>query len=119
MAKGTKSVAVLALLAAVVVLLMAEAGQAAIDCTKARGQLAPCAPYLTGNAADPSAICCKGVEYIKDNADTKADRQAACQCLKDTAAAMANLKDSAAQQLPTKCNVPISVPISKTVDCNK
>uniref|UniRef100_A0A1S4CW12 Non-specific lipid-transfer protein B-like n=1 Tax=Nicotiana tabacum TaxID=4097 RepID=A0A1S4CW12_TOBAC len=46
------------------------------------------------------------------------DKRAACNCVKAAANRYANLKDDAAQALPTKCGVTMDTPISRTVNCD-
>ncbi|GMI66958.1 lipid transfer protein 3 [Hibiscus trionum] len=93
--------------------------QAAVNCVQVRSSLVGCIPYLTGNVAVPSAACCTGVSRLPTIAVTTADKQAACNCVKDTAASMPTIKEDAAASLPAKCNVQVNFPISKNTDCSK
>lgn len=97
---------------------MVERGQAAITCGQVDSFLAPCLAYLTGEAK-PSRACCTGVEYLKDNTPTTADRQAACKCIKDAATRYRGIKLDKARQLPKECGVDIGVPITPDIDCSK
>ncbi|KAL4360946.1 hypothetical protein GQ457_04G032780 [Hibiscus cannabinus] len=93
--------------------------QAAISCIQVRSLLVGCIPYLTGNQAVPSVECCGGVSRLPTIAVTTEDKQAACNCARDTAASMPTIKEDAAAALPAKCNVQVSFPISKNIDCSK
>ncbi|KAH9791442.1 non-specific lipid-transfer protein [Citrus sinensis] len=99
-------------------IVMVERGQAAITCGQVDSFLAPCLAYLTGEAK-PSRACCTGVEYLKDNTPTTADRQAACKCIKDAATRYRGIKLDKARQLPKECGVDIGVPITPDIDCSK
>ncbi|KAM7508020.1 hypothetical protein LguiA_018473 [Lonicera macranthoides] len=70
--------------------------------------------YLGG---EPSQACCTGVTNLKNMTPSQADRQQACQCVKDAAAKYPNLKPDNAANLPKKCNVPVNIPISPSTNC--
>lgn len=116
--KKASAVAVMLVVVAMTMVFMAEPGQA-ITCAQVDIALRPCLDYLKGTTGQPPVECCNGVASIKQNTPTKADRQAACQCVKRAAEALAGLSDDAAKNLPVRCNVQISVPISRNVNCNK
>ncbi|XVE76857.1 hypothetical protein DITRI_Ditri13aG0014000 [Diplodiscus trichospermus] len=107
------------LVALAMVQFMAKPGEAAVTCQDVDSSLAPCVPYLSTGAGNPSGPCCDGVRRIKDIAQTTPDKQAACNCAKDAAARMPSLKEDAAASLPAKCNVQVSFPISKSIDCSR
>ncbi|KAK4414592.1 Non-specific lipid-transfer protein 1 [Sesamum alatum] len=109
-------VAVLAVFA--IVLLTVQPGQA-VTCGQVDAALVPCVSYLTGHGDSPSPACCAGVKAVKGMAQTTADKRASCACVKAAANRYADLKDSAAQSLPTKCGVQMDIPVSRTVDCDK
>ena len=109
------TVAVLALLAA------SKTASAAVSCSDVTSSVAPCLSYAMGTASSPSAACCNGVRSLNSRASSKADRQAACACLKSmtgrlggSGASMGN-----AASIPGKCGVTVGVPISPNVDCSK
>ncbi|KAK4414597.1 Non-specific lipid-transfer protein 1 [Sesamum alatum] len=109
--------AVIAILA--VISLVAQQGQA-VTCGQVDAALVPCISYLTGRGGDsPSPACCSGVKTVKGMAQTTADKRACCSCVKAAANRYADLKDVAAQSLPTKCGVQMDIPVSRTVDCDK
>ncbi|KAE8665625.1 Non-specific lipid-transfer protein A [Hibiscus syriacus] len=91
--------------------------QTTVNCDQVRGTLVHCVPFLTGTQAVPTADCCSGVSRLQTIATTTADKQAACNCVKDTAATMPSIKEDAAASLPAKCNVQVSFPISRKTDC--
>lgn len=95
---------------------MAEPSQA-ITCGQVDASLVACLPYLTTGGIPPKA-CCQGVQSLKNLTPTTVDRQTACNCIKEAASKYANIKDDAATALPTKCGVPINIPISRTTNCN-
>ncbi|KAL0429121.1 UNVERIFIED_CONTAM: Non-specific lipid-transfer protein 1 [Sesamum radiatum] len=108
------AIAILAIIAVV-----AQPGQA-VTCGPVDAALVPCISYLTGRGGDsPSPACCSGVKAVKDMALTTADKRACCSCVKAAANRYADLKDAAAQSLPTKCGVQMDIPVSRTVDCDK
>lgn len=110
---------VAALLAALATIsLVVQPGQA-VTCPQVVSSIAPCLNYLRGREANPNALCCGGVRAVKGMCQTTADKRTACSCLQRAAAGETDLKDAAAQSLGPKCNVPLDVPISKTVDCSR
>ncbi|KAJ8565569.1 hypothetical protein K7X08_008145 [Anisodus acutangulus] len=96
--------------------LMFEPEQA-LTCGQVDASLAPCIPYLT-QGGEPGAACCSGVKILKGLTQSTADKKVACNCVKASANRYANLKDDAAQALPTKCGVTMDTPISRNVNCD-
>ncbi|KAJ8565568.1 hypothetical protein K7X08_008144 [Anisodus acutangulus] len=111
-----KGIIISAIVVLTVIQLMFEPGQA-LTCGQVDASLAPCIPYLT-QGGEPGAACCSGVKSLKGLAQTTADKKAACNCVKAAANKYANLKDDAAQALPTKCSVTMDTPISRNVNCD-
>ncbi|KAH7533649.1 hypothetical protein FEM48_Zijuj04G0154100 [Ziziphus jujuba var. spinosa] len=112
-----KNVAIAVFVALAMVAFMVEPGQA-IPCPQVESYLSPCVPYLT-NGGTPTQACCTGVSNIQKNTPTVADRQGACQCIKDAASRLPKIDEAAATNLPTACNVKIGVPISKSINCKE
>ncbi|KAF3445051.1 hypothetical protein FNV43_RR14744 [Rhamnella rubrinervis] len=110
-----KSIAVAVILAVAMVAFMAETGRA-IDCSQVKAFLVPCVSYLA-NGGNPTPECCKGVSNIQKNTPTVAQRQDACQCIKDAASLLPKIDETAASNLPAACKVQINIPISKDTDC--
>ncbi|KAK6119357.1 hypothetical protein DH2020_046898 [Rehmannia glutinosa] len=104
-------VAVIAIIA--IFSLVVQPGQA-VTCGQVDAALVPCINYLTGHEASPSPPCCAGVKAVKGMAQTTADKRACCGCVKAAANRYADLKDAAAQSLPTKCGVQLDIPVSRT-----
>ncbi|KAB2056129.1 hypothetical protein ES319_A11G083000v1 [Gossypium barbadense] len=77
-------------------------GQAAVTCKQVDDALAACVPYLTNGGAE-----------------TTADRQAACNCVKQAAARIPTIKEDDAATLPAKCHVQVDFPISKNTNCEE
>ncbi|KAF6155119.1 hypothetical protein GIB67_011850 [Kingdonia uniflora] len=108
-------ICVLAVLA--MVQFMAEPGQA-LDCATVVAPLGQCLPYLKGENPVPAGGCCSGLQGLQGSLKTTPDRQDACNCIKTAGAQyMGAIKDEALTGLITKCNVALSFPISKKVDC--
>ncbi|KAF6168574.1 hypothetical protein GIB67_005186 [Kingdonia uniflora] len=87
-----KVIAVLLVLA--MVQLMVEPSQA-IDCISVDKNLIQCISFLKGAVPNPPEACCKGVKTLKDTVTTLADKQFACNCVKNAAAQYQDLKDDA------------------------
>ncbi|ESR50832.1 hypothetical protein CICLE_v10033516mg [Citrus x clementina] len=119
MKKGGAVISMLVVVFAMVQLLVAKPGEAAITCGQVDSSLASCIPYLMGGGNNPAAACCDGLKNLKAITPTTADRRAACDCVKAAAARYPNIKEDAASSLPTKCGVQIGIPISKTTNCAK
>lgn len=109
--------AIISVIVLIAIVIMAEQGQAAIDCKTVDSALLPCVPYLTGGG-DPTKACCSGVTSIKTMSVTPQDKKDACNCVKAAANRYPNLKDDVAQALPVKCNVQLDIPISRTTNCD-
>ncbi|MCD7467785.1 hypothetical protein HAX54_005404 [Datura stramonium] len=97
------------------VVVLVQQGEA-INCGEVDGSLAPCLPYLT-LGGDPSGPCCDGVKRLVQMTPTQQDRQDVCECAKAAAARYTNIKPDAASNLPSRCGVTITIPISPTTDC--
>ncbi|KAL5708900.1 hypothetical protein ACHQM5_019646 [Ranunculus cassubicifolius] len=110
-----KSVAICVVMV-LAVLQLVQPGQA-IECPAVDSCLAQCVPFLIGGAG-PTPACCKGVQSLKDMAVTHADKTTACNCVKQAAAKVANIKPDAVSSLPTKCGIPFSFPVSVSTDCS-
>ncbi|CAK7349693.1 unnamed protein product [Dovyalis caffra] len=96
---------------------MVKPGEA-VTCADVNSDLAPCVSFLTGKGGGvPTPLCCSGVSKLKDSAPTVADKRAACDCVKQAATRIPDIKEDAASSLPTKCNVQLDIPISKNFNC--
>ncbi|KAI8027277.1 hypothetical protein LOK49_LG02G00824 [Camellia lanceoleosa] len=109
---------VIAVVALAMFQLMVQPGRA-ISCGQVDGYLAPCVPYLIGGSGSPAPTCCEWVKNIKGMASTTAEKQAACNCVKQAANSYSNLKDDAAQSLTTECSVQMDIPVSRTINCDE
>ncbi|KAF5446135.1 hypothetical protein F2P56_031787 [Juglans regia] len=91
----------------------------AITFGQVESSLAPCPAYLIAGG-DPSTECRKGVETIKASCPNTAEKREACECVKQAAIRLPNLKDDlAVDHLPNKCKVQMDIPISRTTKyCN-
>nr|CAB3468134.1 unnamed protein product [Digitaria exilis] len=89
-----------------------------VSCSGVINDLSTCLDFLQGEEDRPDDQCCQGVKKIFAAADTTAQRQATCECLKSAY----NLVDAdlyATQMLARSCGVPLSYTISPDVDCSE
>ncbi|KAL5702694.1 hypothetical protein ACHQM5_027874 [Ranunculus cassubicifolius] len=100
-----------------VFLLVLESGHS-LTCLEVQNDLGPCISYLTGAVPAPSAQCCNGVKHLKAVASTTELRRQTCNCCKQAAALIGNMKDSCIKDLPSKCGTSLSFSISKDMNCN-
>ncbi|OWM67007.1 hypothetical protein CDL15_Pgr000459 [Punica granatum] len=75
-------------------------------------------PYLVNEGGNPSSDCCNGVRKLQSLTPSTGERRAACQCMKQEAGKVHNIKPGSASNLPGKCGVQVPVPIRGDVDCN-
>ncbi|TKY63607.1 Non-specific lipid-transfer protein 1 [Spatholobus suberectus] len=103
---------------AVICMVVASApmAQAAITCGQVTSALVPCVDYLQ-KGGPPPVGCCNGVRSLNSAAKTTADRQAACNCLKQAAGAISGFNANNAATLPGKCGVNIPYKISTSTNC--
>ncbi|KAK6778278.1 hypothetical protein RDI58_024996 [Solanum bulbocastanum] len=106
-------IACIVLLCMVVVAPHAEA----LTCGQVVSSVTPCLPYLTGRG--PLGGCCGGVKDLLGKAQTTADRQTACTCLKSAASSLRGIDLGKAASLPSTCSVNIPYKISPSTDCSK
>ncbi|KAF5181859.1 Non-specific lipid-transfer protein [Thalictrum thalictroides] len=90
----------------------------AVNCVQVDLSLKQCVPYITGKATEPASACCDGIKQLKVQVVTTTDKRQACNCVKQAASLMPNVKGDAVSALPGKCGTPLSFPISKDFDCN-
>ncbi|XP_028774658.1 non-specific lipid-transfer protein 1 [Neltuma alba] len=110
---GLMKVAFMAVLCvALVVAPMAEA----VTCGQVSSSLAPCIAYLQ-KGGTPAPGCCNGVKSLVGAAQTTADKQAVCNCLKGAAGQVPGLNNQYAQSLPSLCGVNIPYKISTSTNC--
>ncbi|KAK1258215.1 hypothetical protein QJS04_geneDACA021683 [Acorus gramineus] len=109
---------VLILLVAMACVVVEPAG--AVDCYMVSIGMNPCREYLTGQAAEPSSLCCRGVRLIHQEAHSTWMRQDTCKCLRQIAASHGHyLREEAAQALAGRCGVQYGIPFSRDVDCSR
>ncbi|OMP00690.1 Plant lipid transfer protein/Par allergen [Corchorus olitorius] len=115
-----KGVVMAVLLMVAMVQFMAKPGvEATVTCPQVTSALAPCLTYLTTGAGAPPPLCCSGLGNLQKMAQSPADKQVACNCAKDAAARVPNIKEDAAASLPAKCNIQVNFPISKNTNCQE
>lgn len=108
------------LMAVALVLMLAAAPRAAvaIECGQVDGLVRPCLTYVQGGPG-PSRECCGGVTNLHNQAQSRNDRQAACNCLKGIARGIRNLNLNNAASIPSKCGVNVPYTISPSIDCSR
>ncbi|OIW19059.1 hypothetical protein TanjilG_10620 [Lupinus angustifolius] len=96
------------------VVVGAPIAQATITCGQVVSSLAPCLTYLQSGGAVPGT-CCNGVKGLVALAQSTADKQTACNCLKSVAASTQFNPENAAS-LPGKCGVNLPYKISTSTN---
>ncbi|KAI5004481.1 hypothetical protein ZWY2020_031724 [Hordeum vulgare] len=91
--------------------MLLVAADAAISCGQVSSALSPCISYARGNGAKPPAACCSGVKRLAGAAQSTADKQAACKCIKSAAGGLnagkaAGIPPCAASASPTPSALP-------------
>ncbi|RDY14752.1 hypothetical protein CR513_00125, partial [Mucuna pruriens] len=61
-----------------------------VSCSTVFEEVAPCTGFLQESSKKPSEACCSGVKKISDEAGTREDRTAICECLKKGLAQIGN-----------------------------
>ncbi|MCE0480881.1 tyrosine protein phosphatase, partial [Datura stramonium] len=97
--------------------VVAPHAEAALSCGQVQSNLIGCLPYLQGTG--PLGGCCGGVKGLLGAANTPADRQTVCTCLKSAANAIKGIDLGKAAGLPAACGVNIPYKISPSTDCAK
>ncbi|XP_020099788.1 non-specific lipid-transfer protein 1-like [Ananas comosus] len=112
-------VAATLLLALVASTVVISGTEAAITCGQVSSLLSQCIAYARSGTGTPPAGCCSGVRSLNAAAQSTADRQAACNCLKQEAASVSGLKPGAISSIPSACGVSVPYTISTSTDCSK
>ncbi|KAL0413789.1 UNVERIFIED_CONTAM: Non-specific lipid-transfer protein 2 [Sesamum radiatum] len=105
------------LIAVVSIMSVVPEGEAEIGCGAVVSYLNPCLPYVTGSGA--LGECCSGVKGLYGAAQTTADKQSVCNCLKSLAASVTGVNLDKAAGLPSQCGLNIPYKISPSTDCSK
>jgi len=96
------------------------ASAATLQCAQVAQLMTPCMPYMTGAPGmTPYGICCNSLGVLNQLAATRADRVAACSCVKAAAAGFPAVDFARAAGLPAACGLSISFTISPNMDCNQ
>ncbi|XP_022722382.1 non-specific lipid-transfer protein 1-like [Durio zibethinus] len=90
--------------------------QGAVTCGQVTSALSPCISYLRNGGTVPAG-CCSGIKSLNSGAQTTADRQAVCNCIKTASGSISGINYSLASGLPGKCGVSIPYKISPNTDC--
>ncbi|XP_034220441.1 protein YLS3-like isoform X2 [Prunus dulcis] len=100
-----------ALSSILVLMLLVDFGSSNIDqdraeCAEQLVGLAPCLPYVGGDAKAPTLDCCTGIKEVEQKS-----KKCLCVLIKDRNDPNLGLKINAtlALQLPTSCHVPVNI----------
>jgi len=97
--------------------------QAAVTCGQVVNNLTPCISYVMYGGATVPAQCCNGIRNLYGLAQTKPDRQAVCNCIKNAVSgsgfSYSNFNLNLAASLPKRCGVNIPYQISPNTNCNR
>ena len=99
-----------------IIMAMPNTSEGAITCGFVTSKVIPCLSYLR-SVGPLIKSCCNGVSDLNKAAQTTADRQATCKCLKQAATAITGLNAANTAGLPGKCGVSIPYKISTSTDC--
>ncbi|KAL0456412.1 UNVERIFIED_CONTAM: Non-specific lipid-transfer protein 2 [Sesamum latifolium] len=114
---GTIKPMFVVLIAVVSIMSVVPEGEAAVSCGTVVSYLNPCLPYVTGSGA--LGGCCAGIKGLYGAAQTTADRQSVCNCLKSLAGEVSGVNLGKAAGLPSQCGLSIPYKISPSTDCSK
>ncbi|CAE5966574.1 unnamed protein product [Arabidopsis arenosa] len=106
------------LLLAVCLVLALHFGEAAVSCNTVIADLYPCLSYVTQGGPVPS-LCCNGLTTLNSQAQTTADRQGVCRCIKSAIGGL-TLSPSTinnALALPSKCGINLPYKFSPDTNC--
>ncbi|KAL0716942.1 hypothetical protein Bca4012_066264 [Brassica carinata] len=107
-------------LLALLLVLAFHHGEAAMTCNAVVGDLSPCLSYVMQGGKVPPTNCCDGVRMLNSQAQTAADRQSVCRCIKNAIGGVSysssNLNN--AMSLPAKCGVKLPFRISPSTNCD-
>ncbi|KAG2684392.1 hypothetical protein I3760_10G075000 [Carya illinoinensis] len=102
----------------VITALGASLSVAEISCSEALRSLITCTPFLVGFGSDaPDTVCCMGVQYVFEQANTTATRRDLCQCFQNFASEIGALPERV-KELPQFCNIHVTLPIDANVNCS-
>lgn len=105
--------AALKLLSALVLCILVTAPPLnhAMKCDEVMAAVAPCTEYV---ASRPTEACCRGMQTVSNAENTTANRQAICNCLKESGG---SLVDRSAI-LHADCGIKENFPIA-TINCSE
>lgn len=114
------ALAFFAILAAIVSTSRPEVAAAAPSCSVVDTKLEPCMPYVNDQGSQPSSACCNGVKEVSDSAESKADLEAVCNCIKKALPSIENASSARISGLPKACGVNRNLPaFDPNYDCSK
>ncbi|GLJ47364.1 hypothetical protein SUGI_0999680 [Cryptomeria japonica] len=89
-----------------------------ITCSTVSSDVIPCLSYVAGTAGQPSEGCCDGVRSLNAAAETTANRQTACGCIKSLAGFFRQFDWNKAAELSGICGVNLGFSINAAVNCS-
>ncbi|PON51588.1 Lipid transfer protein/Par allergen [Parasponia andersonii] len=101
-------------------LAASKSAEATITCGQVVRYLTPCISYVANGGTVPAA-CCNGIRTLYGLAQTIADRQGVCKCVKDAISGFScnGYNVNFAAWLPSKCGVNLPYKISPSTNCQR
>ncbi|GAB4827293.1 hypothetical protein Ancab_034182 [Ancistrocladus abbreviatus] len=91
----------------------------AVTCQEVISAMAPCSGYLKGkDPPPPSEACCSSCRNLLQQSQTKEERRALCQCLKETGPKVGVVPERI-KQLTEHCKLQLPFPTTPEFDCDK
>lgn len=100
-------------------LVVNSPGGKALTCTEVDTDLLPCLSYVTGTSKSVSQMCCNGLKNLVALGKTKADREAACECMNSLTAKASDEEVARAAAVPGICGVSVPFNVARNADCSK
>ncbi|XP_010464583.1 PREDICTED: non-specific lipid-transfer protein 6-like [Camelina sativa] len=107
------------LLLAVCLVLALRCGEAAVSCSTTVAELYPCVSYIVQGGTVPES-CCNGIKALNSQAQTSADRQSVCRCIKSAIGGVSYTSNNLnnALSLPSKCGLNLPYRFSPSTNCD-
>lgn len=106
-----------------VCLALGPMAQGEMTCGQVVSNLTPCISYVVYGGTNVPEQCCNGIRNLYGMAQTKPDRQAVCNCIKNAVRnsgfTYSHFNLNLAANLPKNCGVNIPYQISPDTDCTR
>ncbi|WVZ17754.1 hypothetical protein V8G54_010736 [Vigna mungo] len=123
MATMTARVSLLAIVCMVLSATTIPKAEAVVTCGQVVNNLTPCISYVMYGGNPVPEQCCNGIKNLYGLAQTKPDRQAVCNCIKNAVTNSGFIYSprnlNLAASLPKQCGVNIPYQISPSTNCNR